>query len=190
MQNFWQKNKVLVIVLVVILLVIFWIVGKYNSFVVQNEGIDNQWAQVENQLQRRFELIPNVVNTVKGQTKQEKEVFGALAEARTRYAGSTTVDQKAAAAGQVESSLARLLVIAENYPDLKSSQAFHDLNVELEGTANRITVERQKYNDLVKNLNAYIKVFPNSIFAGIFGVGERAYFQVTDEAKVNPTVNF
>ena len=189
-QNFWQKNKTWIIVLIVVVVLASWVVGKYNSFVVQNEGINNQWAQVENQLQRRFELIPNVVNTVKGITQQEKDVFGALAEARTRYAGSTTVDEKAAAAGQVESSLARLLVIAENYPELKSAQSFRDLTVELEGTANRITVERQKYNDLVKNLNAYIKVFPNSIFAGIFGVGERVYFQVTDEAKVNPTVNF
>ena len=155
-QNFWQKNKTWIIVLAVVVVLASWVVGKYNSFVVQNEGINNQWAQVENQLQRRFELIPNVVNTVKGITQQEKDVFGALAEARTRYAGSTTVDEKAAAAGQVESSLARLLVIAENYPELKSAQSFRDLTVELEGTANRITVERQKYNDLVKNLNAYI----------------------------------
>ncbi len=189
-QNFWQKNKVWIIVLVVVLFVIFWFVGKYNFFIVQNEGINNQWAQVENQLQRRFELIPSLVNTTKGMTKQEKEVFGALADARTRYAGSVTIDQKAAAAGQVESSLARLLVIAENYPELKSSQSFRDLNVALEGTANRITVERQKYNDLVKNLNTYIKVFPNSIFAGIFGVTGRVYFQITDDAKTIPNTEF
>lgn len=189
-QNFWQKNKTWIIVLVVILVVVFWVIGKYNSFIVQNEGIDNQWAQVENQLQRRFELIPSLVNTTRGMTKQEKEVFGALADARTRYAGSTTVDQKAAAAGQVESSLARLLVIAENYPELKSSKSFSELNVALEGTANRITVERQKYNDLVKNLNAYIKVFPNSIFAGIFGAKERIYFQVSEDAQVIPNTEF
>jgi LemA protein len=189
-QNFWQKNKVWIIVLVVVLLVVFWVIGKYNSFVVQNEGIDNQWAQVENQLQRRFDLIPNVINTVKGITKQEKDVFGALAEARTRYAGSSTVDEKAAAAGQVESSLGRLLVIAENYPQLQSSQSFRDLNVALEGTENRLAVERQKYNDLVKNLNASVKIFPNSILASIFGVAERAYFEITEETAEVPKVDF
>lgn len=189
-QNFLQKNKKLLIVLVVVLLLVFWVVGKYNSFVSQNENINNQWAQVENQLQRRFDLIPNVINTVKGIMKQEKDVFTALADARTHYAGSTTVDQKAAAAGQVESSLARLLVISENYPELKSSQSFRDLMVELEGTENRISVERMKYNDLVKSLNTSVKVFPSSIFASIFGVGERAYFQVADEAKTVPKVDF
>lgn len=189
-QNFWQKNKTWIIVLVVVLILVFWVVGKYNSFVTQNENINNQWAQVENQLQRRFDLIPNVINTVKGITKQEKDVFGALAEARTRYAGSTTVDEKAAAAGQVESSLARLLVIAENYPALQSSQSFRDLTVELEGTENRIAVERQKYNDLARILNTNIKVFPSSILASIFGVGERAYFEVTDTAKEVPKVDF
>jgi len=189
-QNFWQKNKTLIIVLIVVLLLVFWVVGKYNSFVVSNESITNQWAQVENQLQRRFDLIPNVINTVKGITKQEQEVFGMLAEARTRYAGSTTVDEKAKTAGEVESSLARLLVIAENYPELKSSESFRDLTIELEGTENRISVERMKYNDLVKSLNASIKMFPNSILASIFGVKERVYFEITEEAATVPKVDF
>ena len=189
-QNFWQRNKTLIIVLVVVLILVFWVVGKYNFFVNQNEAITGQWAQVENQLQRRFDLIPNVINTVKGITQQEKDVFSQLAEARTRYAGSTTIDQKATAAGQVESSLARLLVIAENYPELKSSQSFRDLTVELEGTENRISVERMKYNDLVKSLNASVKRFPNSILASIFGVIERSYFEITDEAGVVPKVDF
>ena len=189
-KNFWQKNKVLVIVLAVILVLVFWVVGKYNSFVFQNESITGQWAQVENQLQRRYDLIPNVINTVKGITKQEKEVFIALAEARTRYAGATTVDEKAKAAGQVESSLARLLVIAENYPELKSSQSFRDLTVALEGTENRIAVERMKYNDLVKTLNTSVKTFPNSILASIFGVIQREYFEVSDIAKEVPKVDF
>ncbi|MEK7088589.1 MAG: LemA family protein [Patescibacteria group bacterium] len=189
-QNFWQKNKTLVIVLVVVLILVFWAVGKYNYFVNQNEAITGQWAQVENQLQRRFDLIPNVINTVKGITKQEKDVFSQLAEARTRYAGSTTIDQKATAAGQVESSLGRLLVIAENYPELKSSQSFRDLTVELEGTENRISVERMKYNDLVKNLNANVKTFPNSILASIFGVAERSYFEITEETATVPKVEF
>jgi len=189
-QNFWQKNKVLIIVLVVVVLLASWVVGKYNFFVNQNENITGQWAQVENQLQRRYDLIPNVINTVKGITKQEKEVFSQLAEARTRYAGSTTIDQKATAAGQVESSLARLLVIAENYPELKSSQSFRDLTVELEGTENRIAVERMKYNDLVKSLNANVKTFPNSILASIFGVAERSYFEITEGTEIVPKVDF
>lgn len=189
-QNFWQKNKILMIVLLVVVLLIFWVIGKYNFFITQNEAINSQWAQVENQLQRRFDLIPNVVNTVKGITKQEKDVFGELAEARTRYSGSNTVDEKVKAAGQLESSLGRLLVIAENYPQLKSSESFRDLTTQLEGTENRISVERMKYNDLVKTLNANVKRFPNSILASIFGVSERSYFEVTDEAKVTPKVDF
>jgi len=189
-QNFWQRNKVLVIVLIVVVILAFWVVGKYNFFINQNEAITGQWAQVENQLQRRFDLIPNVINTVKGITEQEKDVFSQLAEARTQYAGATTTDQKAAAAGQVESSLGRLLVIVENYPELKSSQSFRDLTVELEGTENRIAVERMKYNDLVKSLNASVKRFPNSILASIFSVAERSYFEVTDGAEVVPKVDF
>jgi LemA protein len=189
-QNFWQKNKTLVIVLIVVVILAFWVIGKYNFFVNQNEAITSQWAQVENQLQRRFDLIPNVINTVKGITKQEKDVFSQLADARTRYAGSTTVDQKATTAGQVESSLGRLLVIVENYPELKSSQSFRDLTVELEGTENRISVERMKYNDLVKSLNANVKMFPNSIPASIFGVKERSYFEVANGAEAVPKVDF
>ncbi len=189
-QNFWEKNKTLIIIVLIVVVLVLWLVGKYNFFVNQNESITGQWAQVENQLQRRFDLIPNVINTVKGIMKQEKDIFTALAEARTRYAGSTTIDEKAAAAGQVESSLGRLLVISENYPQLQSSQSFRDLTVELEGTENRIAVERMKYNDLVKILNAGIKRFPNSIIASIFGVKERSYFEVTDEAKTVPKVDF
>ena len=189
-QNFWEKNKTVVIVLLVIAVLVFWFVGKYNSFVNQNEAITNQWAQVENQLQRRFDLIPNVINTVKGITKQEKDVFSQLAEARARYAGATTTDQKVVAAGGVESSLGRLLLITENYPDLKSSQSFRDLTVELEGAENRISVERMKYNDLVKGLNASVKRFPSSIVALIFGVKERSYFEITKGAGAVPKVDF
>ena len=188
--NFWQKNKKIIIILAIIVVLVLWVVGKYNFFVKQNEATTSQWAQVENQLQRRFDLIPNVINTVKGITKQEKDVFGALAEARTRYAGSTSVDEKAKYASQVESSLGRLLVIAENYPQLKSSESFRDLTVTLEVTENRISVERMNYNNLVKNLNANIKTFPSSIIASIFGVKEHSYFEVKDEAKEVPKVDF
>lgn len=189
-QNFWQKNKTWVIVLIVVVVLVSWVIGKYNFFVTQNEGITNQWAQVENQLQRRFDLIPNIVNTVKGVAGQEQKVFGDIAEARTRYSGALSPNEKAKAASQVESALGRLLVIAENYPVLQSSQAYRDLIVSLEGTENRIAVERMKYNDLVKTLNANVKIFPNSILASIFGVTERAYFEVADVAKEVPKVDF
>jgi len=189
-ENFWQKNKVWIIVLVVVVVLVSWVVGKYNFFVSQNESITNQWAQVENQFQRRFDLIPNIVETVKGVAKQEKDVFGAIAEARTRYSGAVSSDEKAQAASQVESALGRLLVIAENYPVLQSSQAYRDLIISLEGTENRISVERMKYNDLVKVLNTNVKTFPNSILASIFGVTEHAYFEIAEGTEVVPTVNF
>jgi len=190
MKNFLQKNKTLSIVLLVIVVLVVWVITKYNFFINQNENITGQWAQVENQLQRRFDLIPNVVNTVKGITQQEKDVFSKLADARAHYAGANTIDEKATAAGEVETSLSRLLVVVENYPELKSSQSFRDLTVELEGTENRIAVERMKYNDLVKSLNASVKRFPNSILASIFGVAERSYFEIAEGAEMVPTVDF
>ena len=190
MKNFLQKNKTLSIVLLVIVVLVVWVITKYNFFINQNENITGQWAQVENQLQRRFDLIPNVVNTVKGITQQEKDVFSKLADARAHYAGANTIDEKATAAGEVETSLSRLLVVVENYPELKSSQSFRDLTVELEGTENRIAVERMKYNDLVKSLNASVKRFPNSILASIFGVTERSYFEIAEGAEMVPTVDF
>ncbi|MFA5889278.1 MAG: LemA family protein [Candidatus Paceibacterota bacterium] len=189
-KNFFQKNKTWIIVLVIIVLVLIWGVSKYNFFVRQGEQVTAQWAQVENQYQRRFDLIPNIVETVKGVAKQEQTVFGDIAEARTRYSGALTADEKAKAATQVESALGRLLVIAENYPVLQSSQAYRDLIVSLEGTENRISVERMKYNDLVRVFDTNVKTFPTSILAKLFGVAERAYFEVAEVAKTVPKVNF
>lgn len=189
-KNFFQRNMKWIVVVLVVLIVLGWGVSKKNFFVTQNENINVQWAQVENQYQRRFDLIPNIVETVKGVAKQEQEVFGAIAEARTRYSGATNANDRAAAATQVESALGRLLVIAENYPVLQSSQAYRDLIVSLEGTENRIAVERMKYNDEVKTLNTSVKVFPSSIIASIFGVKERAYFEVSEVAKTVPKVDF
>jgi len=188
--SFFQRHKVLIIILIIVAILAIWAVSKFNLFVRQGEGITAQWSQVENQYQRRFDLIPNIVETVKGVAKQEKDVFGAIADARTRYTGATTPDEKAKAAGQVESALGRLLVIAENYPVLQSSQAYRDLIVSLEGTENRISVERMKYNDLVRTLNTEIKSFPTSILASIFRVAERTYFEVKEEVKTVPKVDF
>jgi len=179
-----------IIIVGVIVIVLLWGVSKKNSFVRQNEVITTQWAQVENQYQRRFDLIPNIVATVKGVAQQEQTVFGDIADARTKYSGALSADEKARAASQVESALGRLLVIAEAYPVLQSSQAYRDLIVSLEGTENRISVERMKYNEEVKALNTSVKVFPSSLVASIFGVKERAYFDVPAENQVNPTVDF
>jgi LemA protein len=189
-KNFFQKNMKWVVVLVIIIIIAFWGVSKYNAFITQGEQITAQWAQVENQYQRRFDLIPNIVNTVKGVAKQEQTVFSEIAEARTRYSGATTPDQKAQAATQVESSLGRLLAVAENYPVLQSSQAYRDLIVSLEGTENRITVERQKYNDLVRIFDTNVKTFPTSMVAKMFGVTERAYFDVPAANQMAPKVDF
>jgi LemA protein len=189
-KNFFQRNMWWIVVLLMVILIIGWGVSKYNSFVRMNEQVTAQWSQVENQYQRRFDLIPNIVNTVKGVAGQEQAVFGAIADARTRYSGAVTPDQKAAAASQVESALGRLLVIAENYPVLQSSQAYRDLIVSLEGTENRISVERMKYNDLVRVFDTEVKTFPTSIVAGVFGVKERTYFEVPAANQVAPKVDF
>ena len=188
--SFWQKHKIWIIIIAIVVILAFWAMGSYNAFVTQSEQITAQWSQVENQYQRRFDLIPNIVNTVKGVAKQEQTVFGDIAEARTRYAGAATPDAKATAATQMESALSRLLVIAENYPVLQSSQAYRDLIVSLEGTENRITVERQKYNELVRVYDTAIKRFPTSLVAGMFGFEEHAYFDVPEANQVVPKVDF
>ena len=163
---------------------------SYNSFVGKNEAVDNQWAQVESQYQRRFDLIPNLVNSVKGAMAQEKAVFDSIAEARTRYAGAKTVDEKAAAAGQVETSFGRLLAVMENYPTLKSIDTVNGLMAELSGTENRISVERKRFNDSVKTLNVSVKRFPSNLIAKVFSFGERGYFESAAGSENAPKVEF
>ncbi len=189
-QSFFQRNKTWIVVLSVIVLLALWVMGSYNSLIAQDKAVTAQWAQVDNQLQRRFDLIPNLVETVKGVAKQETAVFTAIADARTHYAGATTANEKAEAASQYESALGRLLVISENYPVLQSSQSFRDLMTSLEGTENRISVERMKYNQLVQSFDTSISRFPGVVVAKVFGFSEKAYFEVPDEAKVNPKVSF
>lgn len=174
----------------ILLLVVSWVVGYYNKFVSMGQGIDGQWAQVETQYQRRFDLIPNLVNTTKGYMEQEKEVFGKLAEARTRYSGAQTVDQKAEAATQVESALGRLLVVMENYPQLKSNETVRQLMDELAGTENRISVERRRFNDQVREYNTGVSMVPGKFIAGIFGFHTRQYFQSVTGAETAPKVEF
>ncbi len=176
----------------IVLIVIAGIYGgiTFNRFIGANEAVNNQWAQVETQYQRRFDLIPNLVESVKGIMKQEQAVFTAIAEARTKYAGATTIDAKAAAAGEVESALGRLLVITENYPELKSSEQVQTLMSQLEGTENRVSVERKRFNNEVRSYNLMVKTFPKSLFARAFGFGERAYFESVSGAESAPKVEF
>jgi LemA protein len=183
-----MKKSWIIIGIVVVLAL--WGFGSYNSMVGLNEQVDNQWAQVESQYQRRFDLIPNLVETVKGIAEQEKEVFTALADARSRYAGAQGPEQRAEAANQVEGALARLLVVVENYPQLRSQENFLALQSQLEGTENRISVERQRYNDTVTRYNTKVKRFPANVFAALFGFDPRTYFEATAGAENAPKVDF
>lgn len=183
-------NKSWWVALAVVAVVVIYAWSGYNSFVKQNEAIDGQWAQVETQYQRRFDLIPSLVESVKGAMKQEQEVFGKLADARSRYAGAGNAEQKAQAAGEVESALSRLLVVMENYPQLKSVEAVQTFMSQLEGSENRVSVERGRYNDSVKVFNASVKTFPNNVLAGVFGFGARTYFEAEAGSEKAPEVKF
>ena len=163
---------------------------SYNKFVGQDEAIKTQWSQVENQLQRRNDLIPNLVESTKGFAQQERDVFQAIADSRAKLAGATTPDQKMAAANEQSSALARLLVVVENYPTLKSDATFARLMDELAGTENRIAVERMRYNEKVQEYNTARRSFPANITAGIFGFKEHQLFQAPESAKVAPKVDF
>lgn len=186
-----MKAKNILIALVIIIAIgAFSLIGTYNSLVQQSQAIDSQWAQVETQYQRRFDLIPNLVESAKGYMSHEQEVFDNLATARQGYAGAQSIDEKAQAAGEVESALARLLVIMENYPDLKANESVKQLMDELAGTENRIAVERKRYNDNVKVYNTNIKTFPNVLIVGMFGFGEKSYFEAVESAETAPQVNF
>ena len=188
MKNFFMSPLGwFVIVLVVLGL---GAVGYNNSFVRQSNQIDGQWKQVEVQYQRRFDLIPNLVEAAKGAQGQEQKVFGDLAAARASYSGAITNDQKAAAASQVESSLGRLLAIFENYPDLKSNETILKLQDELAGTENRVATERRRYNEFVQNYNTSVSVFPGSVLARIFGYSKHTYFNSTSGSENAPKVDF
>jgi LemA protein len=163
---------------------------SYNRFVGQEEAIKTQWAQVENQLQRRNDLIPNLVETVKGTAQQEKDVFGQIAESRAKLSGAQTPEQRIQAANEQSTALARLLVIVENYPELKSNQSFNRLMDELAGTENRLAVERMRYNERVQEYNVSRRSFPSNITAGIFGFKEHPLFNAPPEAERVPKVNF
>lgn len=185
-MNIFKKTPVIIAIVVVIVIYLF---SSYNTLVTTQETYTSQWSQVENQYQRRFDLIPNLVGAVQGAMKQETAVFGAIAEARTRYSGATTQADKVQATTQVESALGRLLVVMENYPQLKSIETVQNLQIQLEGTENRVAVERQKYNDTVQAYNLKVKRFPGMIFAKLFGFDAQPYFEAAAGSEVAPEVN-
>jgi LemA protein len=185
-----------VIVIVVLLMIVAFICGsayfnRRNQMAIKREAVNAAWAQVDVVLQRRADLIPNLVQTVKGYAVQEQTVFGDIAAARAALVGAKTPEDKIAANGQLDSALSRLLVIVENYPQLKSDQNFLRLQDELAGTENRIAVERRRYNETVQDYNTYIALFPNSIVAGMAGfLRNDAYFKTEEGARQAPKVNF
>lgn len=185
-----KKTIIWLVVIGAIVLLIGWLWSSYNRLVVMSEQVDGQWAQVETQYQRRFDLIPNLVESVKGAMSQEEKVFGDLAEARTNYAGAQTVGEKTAAASQLEGAFSRLLVIMENYPELKSIDTVSTLMAQVEGTENRVSVERNRFNESVKNYNMVIKRLPMNMIAASFGYGEKNYFESAPEAAEAPKVDF
>ena len=188
-----MKTVLIVIGTIVLigLLVLGMGISVYNSIVTKNETITAKWAQVENQLQRRNDLIPNLVNTVKGYAAHEKTVFEDVASARSQWAKAASLDDKVKAAGTMDSAISRLLLVVENYPTLKADQTFLSLQDELAGTENRIAVERMRYNEAVRDYNITIRMVPGNIIAGMFGYKPAAeYFKAEEKAKSAPKVEF
>ena len=186
--------KIVLVILGITLVVMFMIGGKliagYNKVITMEENVKGKWAQVENQLKRRYDLIPNLVETVKGYAKHEKEIFENIAQARTQYFQSKDVKNQIASANQLERALSRLLLLQERYPDLKANQSFLRLQDSLEGTENRIAVERKRYNDAVQILNTYIRTFFGRFFALLSGVSQADYYEIPEGEKTAPKVKF
>lgn len=178
------------ILIVIILIPLSYLRGTYNTLVTMDEGVKAAWAQVENQLQRRYDLIPNLVETVKGYAAHEKEVFIKVTEARSKVAGAGSISDKISANNQLSSALARLLVVVERYPDLKANTNFIRLQDELAGTENRISVERRRFNETVRIFNTKIRSFPTNIIAGMFGFEKATFFEVPKERQEAPKVKF
>ena len=187
-------------VLLIAAILVIWGISAYNNLVTLNENVNQSWSQVENQYQRRADLIPNLVNTVKGYANFEKSVLTDVTEARAKVGQMTVtkdiLDDPAAfqkfqsIQGQLSGALSRLLVTVENYPDLKANENFLQLQAQLEGTENRIAVERRKFNEAVQTYNTSIKRFPNNFFAGLFNFKDKQYFKATAGSETPPKVQF
>jgi len=178
------------VILLIGLMTFSWLRKGYDNVVAMDENVKGSWAQVENQLKRRYDLIPNLVETVKGYASHEKELFENIAEARTKYFQAGSVKDKLQASGQLEGFLSRLLVLRETYPDLKANESFLKLQDSLEGTENRIAVERKRYNESVQLLNTYIRTFFGRFFAAFAGVSSAEYYEIPEGEKEAPKVKF
>src|ERR1035438_3471403 len=186
---------VVVVIIVVVGLIGLVFFGQYvsakNTLVAKNEAVKSAWSQVDIVLQRRADLIPNLVETVKGYAKQEQTVFGDIAKARSALLSAGSPQEKIAANGQLDGAIGRLLLIVENYPQLKSNENFLRLQDELAGTENRIAVERKRYNDTLQDYNTYVLMFPNNLYAGFAGYKQNpAYFQASEASRATPKVDF
>lgn len=189
-MNFPFKLSTPLVLIGILVLLVLVSVGYYNSFISQVNAIEGQWKQVEVSYQRRFDLIPNLVESTKAVLIQEQKVFGQIASARANYAGARSADQKVQAANQLEGALGRLLLIVENYPQLKSDATVARLMDELAGTENRIAVERRRYNELVQSYNTGISKVPGVAFARLFNFTPRTYFEATKGSENAPKVRF
>jgi len=178
------------IVLIIAFSMFSWVKGTYNTIVTIDEEVNGSWAQLENVLQRRFDLIPNLVETVKGYASHESEVLTQVTEARAKVGGAGSPASRMQAEGELTSALSRLMVVVENYPDLKANQNFLALQDQLEGTENRIAVERGRYITTVKTYNQFIRKFPANFLAGSFGFSTRESFEASDGAQTAPKVKF
>lgn len=188
-----MRRTILVVVAVLLAVILLGggtLAATYNRLVGVSEQVNEQWAQVESQLQRRYDLIPNLVETVKGYAAHEQEVFTAVAEARAKLAGAATTPERVEAANQLESALARLLVIVERYPELKANEQFNRMMDELAGTENRINVARMRYNEAVRSYNRTIRTFPTVLVARVLGFDQRPYFEAQEGAEAAPRVDF
>jgi LemA protein len=181
---------VLIAVVVVVLILVSRVVGTYNGLVRADQEVKNAWAQVETQLQRRLDLIPNLVETVRGYAAHERQTLQAVTEARAKVAGAGSVNEKINANQELSGALARLLVVVEQYPNLKADVGFRQLQDELAGTENRIAVERRRYNETVRDYNVRVKSFPTVLFAGILGFKAAEMFEAAEGAEQAPKVNF
>lgn len=189
--NDMKKSSIILISIIAIVVIIaIFLVGSYNGLVSKSEAVDRGLSNLDVMLERRADLIPNLVSTVKGYTSHETEIINSITDARTKLMNANSVEEKSNANNELSSSLNALMVVVENYPDLKSSQNFIQLSDELSGTENRIAVARKDYNDAVKDYNLKVKTFPGNILAGMFGFEQKQYFEAKESSREVPSVNF